>query len=69
MSKLNVSDLNPAGCELFQDDESFLIDLQGDELDIHRGGIFITTNITTNISVINVPISEDIFAPSISFIR
>jgi hypothetical protein len=65
MSRLNVSDLNPAGSEFFQDSESFLIDLQEDELYIHRGGIFITTNI----SVINVPISEDIFAPSISFIR
>uniref|UniRef100_A0A2P0ZGA0 Uncharacterized protein n=1 Tax=[Tolypothrix] sp. PCC 7415 TaxID=373957 RepID=A0A2P0ZGA0_9CYAN len=65
MSRLNVSDLNPAGYEFFQDSESFLIDLQEDELYIHRGGIFITTNI----SVINVPISEDIFAPSISFIR
>ncbi len=65
MSKLTVSDLNPAGFQFFQDSETFLIDLQEDDLRITRGGIFITTNI----SVIQVPISEDILAPSISFIR
>ncbi|WP_334809184.1 hypothetical protein [Nostoc sp.] len=65
MSKLKVSELNAAGSEFFQDSESFMIDLKDDELYINRGGIFITTNI----SIINVPISEDIFAPSISFIK
>ncbi|OUL25703.1 hypothetical protein [Nostoc sp. 106C] len=65
MSRLKVSDLNSAGSEFFQDSETFLLDLKDDELCMQYGGIFITTNI----SVINVPISEDIFAPSISFIR
>ncbi|MGM3308758.1 hypothetical protein ACSQ6I_22740 [Anabaena sp. WFMT] len=64
MSKLKVSDLNPAGFQFFQDSETFLIDLNDDDLSIPRGGIFITTNI----SVIQVAVSEDIFAPSISFI-
>ncbi|QIR35272.1 hypothetical protein HCG51_10410 [Tolypothrix sp. PCC 7910] len=65
MSRLRIGDLNSAGSELFQDSETFLLDLKDDEILMHHGGIFITTNI----SVINVPISEDIFAPSISFIR
>ncbi|AFZ59470.1 hypothetical protein H6G54_07890 [Anabaena cylindrica FACHB-243] len=64
MSKLKVSDLNPPGFQLFQDSETFLIDLNDDDLYIAGGGI----SITTRISVIQIPASEDIYQPSISFI-
>ncbi|MBD2664913.1 hypothetical protein B6N60_01018 [Richelia sinica FACHB-800] len=64
MSNLKISDLSPVGCQFFQDSESFLLNLQEDELYMTHGGILITATI----SVIKVPVSEDIFAPSISFI-
>ena len=38
MSKLTVSDLNPAGFQFFQDSETFLLDLNDDDLSI-TGGI------------------------------
>ncbi|MBW4641951.1 MAG: hypothetical protein KME23_02845 [Goleter apudmare HA4340-LM2] len=63
MSRIQVSDL-PVGTEFFQDAESFLMDLEEAETSITYGGIFIPLNI----SVINIAISEDIFAPSISII-
>lgn len=65
MSQLKVSDLNPAGFQFFQDSETFIIDLKDDELYITRGGILIFPNI----SVIQIPASEDIYQPSISIIR
>ncbi|MEA5552451.1 hypothetical protein VB713_16025 [Anabaena cylindrica UHCC 0172] len=65
MSQLKIADLNSAGFQFFQDTETFLIDLQDDELYITRGGIFIFPNI----SVIQIPVSEDIYQPSVSIIR
>ena len=64
MSKLTVSELNPAGFQFFQDSETFLLDLNDDDLSI-TGGIL---SGMTRISVIQVPASEDIYRPSISFI-
>ena len=37
MSKLTVSDLNPAGFQFFQDSETFLLDLNDDDLSITGG--------------------------------
>ncbi|MTJ47575.1 hypothetical protein [Dolichospermum sp. UHCC 0259] len=65
MSKLKVYDLNSAGFQFFQDTETFLMDLKEDDLSITRGGIIIFPNI----SVIQVPVSEDLYQPSISIIR
>jgi len=61
MASITISELNQVGINLFEGEESFLNDLTN-ELDI-RGGI-----VTVNISAIDIPASEDIFYPSISFV-
>ncbi|MGK7921418.1 MAG: hypothetical protein AB4080_15565 [Trichodesmium sp.] len=64
MAKIEISDLNLIGFDLFQGEESFLNDLTDDVY--IRGGAFTTP--ATNISVIDIPVSEDIFSQSISFV-
>ncbi|MDJ0737395.1 MAG: hypothetical protein QNJ47_25575 [Nostocaceae cyanobacterium] len=64
MSKIKVHNLNTTGIELFQDSESFLRELKDDEVYVTRGGI----SIPTNISIVEYPVSEDIFMQSVSFI-
>jgi hypothetical protein len=63
MSKLKVSDLHSTGYQLFQDSESFLLDIKDEEINLIQGGI-----IFPRFSVIQVPASEDIFVPSISIV-
>lgn len=45
MANIEISDLTHAGYDLFYDSESYMIDLSGDELEIH-GGITPITPLT-----------------------
>ncbi len=38
MAKINISDLNPAGADLFLDSESFMSELTDEELYLTKGG-------------------------------
>jgi hypothetical protein len=38
MSKISISNLHPAGADLFIDDDSLMVDLKNDELNITGGG-------------------------------
>ncbi len=38
MSTINISDLHPAGSELFYDSESYMMELTEDELGVQGGG-------------------------------
>ncbi|EAW44479.1 hypothetical protein PN465_00860 [Nodularia spumigena CS-584] len=40
MANIVISDLRPAGSELFMDSESYLTDLTNDELNHTSGGLF-----------------------------
>jgi hypothetical protein len=42
MASITVSDLNPAGYNLFSDPEGFMSDLSEDELGIQGGGFWAT---------------------------
>ena len=49
MATIEISDLHPAGSDLFIDSESFLNDLNANELgDINGGGLPATTTVTTS---------------------
>jgi hypothetical protein len=48
MAKLTISELNPAGAELFQDSESFLEELSDRELGLVVGGLEINSVVTQN---------------------
>lgn len=49
MANIEVNDINPVGSELFADSESFLNELNNDEMDI-QGGFFMTlTGITPGV--------------------
>ncbi|WP_445635065.1 hypothetical protein NSTC745_06968 [Nostoc sp. DSM 114161] len=52
MANIKLHDLSPAGSELFQDSESFLNELNADELNNVNGGLFgITLTITITITI------------------
>lgn len=54
MTRINISDLNSAGCQLFDDQESFLEELEEAELETIAGGYF-------NIGFSNIsPLFQDI---------
>ncbi len=55
MTRINISDLNAAGCQLFDDLESFLEELEETELETIVGGYFNTG--LSNIS----PLYQEIF--------
>lgn len=48
MAKLTISELNPAGAELFQDSENFLEELSDRELGIVVGGADINSVVSLN---------------------
>jgi soluble P-type ATPase len=48
MAKLTISELNPAGAELFQDSENFLEELSDRELGVVVGGADINSVVTQN---------------------
>jgi hypothetical protein len=48
MAKLTISELNPAGSELFQDSENFLEELSDRELGFVAGGADINSVVTQN---------------------
>ena len=48
MAKLKLSELSPAGSELFRDSESFLEELSDRELDLIAGGNTTNTVVTVN---------------------
>ena len=48
MTQLKLSELHPAGSELFQDSESFLEELSERELDFVAGGDDLNTVVTQN---------------------
>lgn len=48
MTQLKLSELSPAGSELFQDSESFLEELSDRELDFVTGGDDLNTVVTQN---------------------
>jgi hypothetical protein len=48
MATLKISELNPAGAELFQDSENFLEELSDRELDLVVGGLEINSVVTQN---------------------
>lgn len=48
MAKLKISELSPAGAELFQDSENFLEELSDRELGIVVGGADINSVVTQN---------------------
>lgn len=69
MSTINIYDLNPVGSELFNDSESYMMDVSGDEI---QGGLSIirTTPITdfpwptrTCTTTIPFPITKPISIP------
>jgi hypothetical protein len=64
MASITISDVNPAGSEFFQGSESFLTDLTDDQ-QLYIAGGFISIN---GISVVRVPISEDIYSVSLCFV-
>lgn len=41
MANIIIPDLRPAGSDLFSDSESYLMNLNEDELDITRGGLLV----------------------------
>lgn len=47
MATIAISDLRPAGYDLFSDSESFLSNLSKEELGMQGGGIPITTIVST----------------------
>ncbi|MEH2072418.1 MAG: bacteriocin [Nostoc sp.] len=52
MANIKLHDLSPAGSELFQDSESFLNELNTEELNNVNGGLFgITITITITITL------------------
>lgn len=48
MAKLKITELNPAGSELFQDSENFLEELSDRELGLVVGGVDINSVVTQN---------------------
>jgi hypothetical protein len=48
MATLKISELNPAGAELFQDSENFLEELSDRELNLVAGGVDINSVVTQN---------------------
>ncbi|MEY2856102.1 MAG: hypothetical protein RLZZ74_411 [Cyanobacteriota bacterium] len=48
MATLKISELNPAGAELFQDSENFLEELSDRELGLVVGGVDINSVVTQN---------------------
>lgn len=48
MAKLKISELNPAGSELFQDSENFLEELSDRELNLVAGGVDVNSVVTQN---------------------
>ncbi|NES91861.1 hypothetical protein [Okeania sp. SIO2B9] len=44
MANINISDLRPAGADLFLDSESFMMDLSEEELDLTGGWTFVITS-------------------------
>jgi hypothetical protein len=61
MAKIILRNLDIVGSELFQDSETFLIDLKDDDLHISGGFLSLKT-----VSVVDIMVSEDIFSKSIS---
>ena len=53
MARLQISELRPAGSELFQDSESFLEDLSERELDFVAGGMDGNSPITVVVNISN----------------
>lgn len=43
MANITISELRPAGTELFLDSESFINELADEELNLTKGGISVTT--------------------------
>ena len=64
MASIIISDPNPAGSEFFQWAESFITYLTDDE-QLYIAGGFISIS---GISVVRVPISEDIYSVSLCFV-
>lgn len=63
MAKIKIKDIQPQGTDLFQDNESFLTELNGDELGNLTGGLAvnqvsvqINRTIFTSPIIINIPI-------------
>ena len=56
MANITISDLRPAGADLFSDSESYMHDLTDNELNVTQGGlslpcvIIITITITTTLT-------------------
>jgi soluble P-type ATPase len=48
MAKLKITELNPAGSELFQDSENFLEELSDRELNLVVGGADVNSVVTQN---------------------
>ena len=48
MAQLKITELNPAGSELFQDSENFLEELSDRELNLMAGGMDINSVVTQN---------------------
>jgi hypothetical protein len=48
MAKIKISELNPAGAELFQDSENFLEELSDRELGFVGGGVNVNSVVTQN---------------------
>lgn len=64
MNSIKISDLRPAGSELFQDSESFLTELRGDELADIKGGVLVNQQVSKNNK--NIQLSKDIQNKQIS---
>lgn len=52
MAQIKISELHPAGFELFQDSETFLNELGKDEMSGIEGGALISVVFNSNVSVV-----------------
>ncbi|MFB2978650.1 hypothetical protein [Microseira sp. BLCC-F43] len=60
MTAITISDLHPAGSDLFLDSESFLSDLSDSELQI-QGGLFYPTITTPVITILTPSLGTPIY--------
>lgn len=60
MTKITISELSPAGADLFIDSESYLYDLTEPEIDAAKGGFFLITTLKNLTKPSCFPIGEDL---------
>lgn len=61
MAKITVSDIKPAGHDLFSDSESYMVDLSENELDTTHGGLtwLVTVAVGTQVILQSLDLALD----------